>query len=72
MGYTNTIMTIAILVLDGLIGARTAPSLAFKHSALQVMALGVFKLASLLVLGARPLTKVLVPSIKTRMAGTEV
>jgi hypothetical protein len=43
MGYTNTVMTIAILILDGLIGTKTGPSLAFRRFESQVMALGVFK-----------------------------
>ncbi|WP_259332198.1 MULTISPECIES: hypothetical protein [Pseudomonas] len=36
-------MTIAILILEGLIGTKTGPSFAFSLFELQFMALGVFK-----------------------------
>lgn len=43
MGYTNTVMTIAILILDGLIGTQAGPSLARRRFKSRVMALGMFK-----------------------------
>ncbi len=43
MGYTNTIMTIVILILDGLKGTTAGPSYAFRFFELQIIALDLSK-----------------------------